>query len=155
MKRISATDRLQKYLISCVAKGLLLGGLGASSLAMAAIPAGIGSARLQANNQIDFWQKQISHDKTIEGKYRDFGQMLKDLHGLGDANMSKSQSDENYISVVVSVLESLPDQSSFRKDNCDRYENDFLNHFQPVADDDAMEPAVRPGWNLLESLCRN
>jgi hypothetical protein len=76
------------------------------------------------------------------------------INGLRDNNNAQSSQDESYMDLMTSVLESLPTQKEFKKKNCGKYEADLLNQFDPTAEEEPSEVAVKPGWNALQSLCQ-
>ncbi|MBO9666512.1 MAG: hypothetical protein J7501_06820 [Bdellovibrio sp.] len=98
--------------------------------------------------------KDILNAKSTKDKYRAMNRTLDEIKALRDNTYPQSAHDEAYMDLMVSVLESVPPQSGFKKRDCLRYENNMINEFEPLADDAPQEPAVRPGWNVLQSLCR-
>ncbi|MNL33403.1 hypothetical protein D3C87_1553140 [compost metagenome] len=56
--------------------------------------------------------------------------------------------------LVLAVLDSIPRGKGFHRGDCDKYENDLINQYEPLAEDEPEEPAVKPGWNALQAICR-
>ena len=139
---------------------LLLGFLLKIESAMAAIPkynVEIDSGRTlkeRVETRAELLKKDLALAQNDKEKFRALERTLSEIAGLRANNLFQDAKSEAYMDLMVTVLESIPDEYSFRKSDCLKYENDFLNEFEPMALDAPEEPAVQPGWAVLQSLCR-
>lgn len=112
------------------------------------------SLRQQVDTYAEMLQKEVVTAKNKKEKYRSLTKALNQIKALRENTPTQSALDESHMDLIVSSLESLPSQSKFKKKDCGKYENDFLNQYEPGADEEPQESAVRPGWQVLQSLCR-
>lgn len=139
---------------------LLLGFLLGGDPAIAAIPkynVDIDSGRSvkeRVETRAELLKKELTVSHSDKEKFRAVEKTLSEIQGLRANNLFQDARSEAYMDLMVTVLESVPDEHSFRKKDCLKYENDFLNEFEPMALDAPEEPALQPGWQALQSLCR-
>lgn len=112
------------------------------------------SLRTQVDSYAELLQKEVIKAKNPRDKFRAVNRVLGQIQALRDNGAPQGALDEAHMDLLVSVLESLPRESQFRKRDCSKYENDLLTQYEPMADESPSEPAVTPGWNVLQSLCR-
>lgn len=112
------------------------------------------NVREQVDILIRRMESDIEKAPSDRERFRVMNQTLGKIRSLRDNSVPQGARDEAHMDLMVTVLESLPKQSAFQKKNCLRYENDLINQFEPTAEDAPQEPAVVPGWRVLESLCR-
>jgi len=114
-------------------------------------PSGV---RQQANyytQELDY-NLRLSHSQNE--KFRAINRATIQLMVLKDNALTQTLEDEGYIELVIEVLDAVPRGKAFAKADCDKYENDLINEFEPYAEEAPLEPAVKPGWNALQALCR-
>ncbi|MNJ96652.1 hypothetical protein D3C87_143810 [compost metagenome] len=133
-----------------------LGIIGGSFAAQAAIPSASKDSawKYQVNVYAENLKQDLEKSKTLGEKYRSLQKTLDELTALRENNVIHDAHDNAYMDLMAAVLESLPKENSFNKKNCDRYQYNFLNEFEPTADEGPSEPAVKPGWDVLQSLCK-
>ncbi len=112
------------------------------------------SLRQQVDSYAELLQKESLKAKNRKEVYQSLNRVLGQIKSLRDNNAPQGALDESHMDLVVSVLEALPQQSKFKKQDCLKYENDLLSQFEPMAEEVPQEPAVQPGWTVLQSLCR-
>ena len=117
-------------------------------------PSGGKSLRAQVDSYVVALNKDMASRKNNHEKFKTLSRAVDEITMLRDNGMPQTAQDDAYMDLMVAVFESLPAEKDFKKLNCPRYENDMLNQFEPNADDTPTEPAVRPGWQALQSLCR-
>lgn len=98
-------------------------------------------------------QKKIAMSKNKKEKFSVLSSVLGQIQMLRENSPPQNASDEARINLMVSVLESLPRKSEFKKQDCAKYEEALINQFEPGADEEPQEPAVQPGWRVLKALC--
>lgn len=126
-----------------------------SSVLMAAIPQPKAfTVRSVVESYINGLQVEVINAKNNNERFQAVNRTLEEIRALRDTAPPQSQREEGQMNLMVSVLESLPDQDNFKKRDCPIYENDFLNQYDPLADEAPEEPAVKPGWTILQSLCK-
>lgn len=112
------------------------------------------NVREQVDTLIRRMESDVERAPSNRERFRVMNQTLVKVRALRDNSLPQGARDEAHMDLMVAVLESLPKQSAFQKKNCLRYENDLINQFEPAAEEAPQEPAVVPGWRVLESLCR-
>lgn len=112
------------------------------------------SLRQQVDSYADLLQKDVAKEKNAKKKIRATKRVLGQIKALRENSAPQGPLDEAHMDLLVSVLESLPNESQFRKKNCQKYEMEFINQYEPTAEEAPQEPAVRPGWTVLQSLCQ-
>ncbi|MGZ3771119.1 MAG: hypothetical protein ACXVCP_14200 [Bdellovibrio sp.] len=112
------------------------------------------SLRQQVDSYSELLQKEVSSAKKNKEKFKTLHRVLQEIRSLRDNNASQEALDEAHIDLLVSVLESLPEEKKFKKKDCLKYENDLISQFEPMAEEAPEEPAVKPGWTVLRSLCQ-
>lgn len=110
-------------------------------------------AKVQLHIYLDKLETELNKAKTPKEKYKALNNTLTQISALRDHSLP-SADDETYIELLVTGLESLPKEMNFKKESCQRYRAEYLNQFEPLADEAPEEPAVQPGWNVLQSICR-
>ena len=126
-----------------------------SSVLMAAIPQPKPfSVRSVVESYINGLQVDVLNAKNNTDRFQAINRTLEDIRALRDTAPPQNQREEGQMNLMVAVLESLPDQEDFKKVDCPIYQNDFINQYDPLAEDTPEEPAVKPGWTILEALCR-
>jgi len=126
-----------------------------SSVLMAAIPQPKAfTVRSVVESYINGLQVEVINAKNNTERFQAINRTLEEIRALRDTAPPQNQREEGQMNLMVSVLESLPDQEEFRKKDCPAYQNDFLNQYDPLAEEAPEEPAVKPGWTILQSLCR-
>lgn len=119
------------------------------------IPVNSGrSVRQQVDSFAELMDKEMSAAKNNKEKFRAMNRAEDQINALRDNAVTQSAQDESYMDLMVSVLDSLPEEKEFKRKDCAKYEADLLNQFDPTADDAPVEPAVKPGWLALQSLCK-
>ena len=109
--------------------------------------------KVQVNQYAAALRKNIGSTKDNHEKFMELMRTRNAINAIRENNLTQTAADEGYMDLMVAVFDSLPTESSFKKVNCLKYENDLLTQFDPVAEGDPTEPAVKPGWAFLESLC--
>lgn len=112
------------------------------------------SFRQQVDSYAEMLGKEIATAKTTKEKYRSLRLVLGRIQELRDNNTGLTAQDEAHTDLLISVLEAIPSEGKFKKKDCSSYEVDFLNQFEPAAEEGPQEPAVKAGWGLLQSLCK-
>lgn len=129
--------------------------LALSSLLIAAIPPNqVQNVRLEVERYALGLQVDVMNAKQNSERFRTLNRALDEIKMLRDNTFTATQADEGYMDLMVNALESIPPESQFKRKDCAKYENDFLNQFEPLADEAPIEPAVKPGWVVLQALCR-
>lgn len=109
--------------------------------------------REQVDSYAELLAKETKNSKSTSDKYRAINRVLHQIKTVREKNTVPNAWDEAHIDLLVSVLESLPLERKFRKKDCVKYKNDLLNQYEPLAEEAPEEPAVKPGWTVLKSLC--
>lgn len=109
--------------------------------------------RERVDSYAELLAKETQNSKTTNDKYRAINRVLREIKTVREKNLAQNAWDEAHIELLVSVLESLPLERKFRKKDCSKYKNDLLNQYEPLAEEAPEEPAVKPGWTVLKSLC--
>ena len=108
--------------------------------------------------QINFYAQELDYNLRLaqsqNEKFRAINHATVQLIVLKDNALTQTAADEGYMELMIDVLDSIPRGRDFNRENCDRYENDLLNQYEPFAEEEPQEPAVKPGWNALQALCR-
>lgn len=126
-----------------------------SSALMAAIPQSKPfTVRSAVESYVNGLQVDVINAKNNSERFQAVNRTLEDIRALRNTAPPQNQREEGQMNLMVAVLESLPDQEDFKKVDCPIYQNDFINQYDPLAEDTPEEPAVKPGWKILESLCR-
>lgn len=112
------------------------------------------SLRSQVNSYVTTLNKELAQEKNKHEKFKLLARAVDDITMLRDNSIPQSAQDDAYMDLIVAVYESIPSEKDFKKGDCRRYENDMLNQFEPNADEMPSEPAVKPGWQALQLICR-
>ncbi|KHD88439.1 MAG: hypothetical protein OM95_09210 [Bdellovibrio sp. ArHS] len=112
------------------------------------------SLRQQVDSYAELLQKEVVKAKNNQERFGSVHRVLGQIKTLRDNSAPQGALDEAHMDLMVSVLESLPQQKNFKRRDCYKYENDLVSQFEPTAEETPMEPAVQPGWNVLQSLCQ-
>ncbi|MEK2646148.1 hypothetical protein [Bdellovibrio sp. BCCA] len=112
------------------------------------------SLRQQVDSYAELLEKEVVKAKNTKEKYSAMNRVLGQIKSLRENSAPQGALDESHMDFVVSVLESLPAQGKFKKKECLKYENDLLSQYEPTAEEAPQEPAVKPAWTVLQSLCR-
>lgn len=126
-----------------------------SFLMLAAIPQPKPfTVRSVVEGYINGLQVEVMSARNNAERFQAINRTLEEIRALRDTAPPQNQREEGQMNLMVSVLESLPDQKDFDRKECPSYQNDFLNQFEPLADDIPEDPAIRPGWTILQAMCR-
>lgn len=113
------------------------------------------SVRQQVDTYAELLEKEVTKVKKVKDKYNTLVRVKNQIKSLRETSQPQGAQDEAHMDLLVSVLESLPSQKVFNKKDCEKYEAELLGQFEPVEDEDSPQnPAVRPGWSVLQSLCK-
>lgn len=112
------------------------------------------SLRQQVDSYVELLEKEINEAKSNKDRFHSLNHILQEIRSLRDNGAPQGAVDEAYMDLLVSVLESLPTEKKFKKTECSKYENDLISQFEPQAEEAPEEPAVKPGWSVLHSLCQ-
>ncbi|WP_253696312.1 hypothetical protein [Bdellovibrio bacteriovorus] len=112
------------------------------------------SLRQQVDSYAELLQKEVVKARNNKERFSSVHRVLGQIKTLRDNSAPQGALDEAHMDLMVSVLESLPQQKNFKRRDCYKYENDLVSQFEPTAEEAPIEPAVRPGWDVLQSLCR-
>ncbi|WP_413580807.1 hypothetical protein [Bdellovibrio sp. HCB288] len=128
---------------------------GAAQAATREVPVYSGrSLRAQVDTYAELLQKEMQVAKNNKERFRAIRRVTDEIKVVRENNMPQSQADEAYMDLMMAVFESVPSEKNFKKGDCSRYENDMLNQYEPTADIEPVEPAVKPAWVALTTLCR-
>ncbi|XGC79888.1 hypothetical protein ACES2L_11160 [Bdellovibrio bacteriovorus] len=111
------------------------------------------SLRQQVDSYVKLLEQEVQTAQSQSDRFKFINQVLTQIKTLRDNGAPQSALDDTHMDLVVTVLESIPKERDFKRNRCLTYENDLLNQFEPTAEDNPTEPAVKPGWNVLQSLC--
>lgn len=111
------------------------------------------SLRQQVDSYVKLLEQEVQTAQSASDRFKFINQVLTQIKSLRDNGAPQAALDDAHMDLVVTVLESLPKERDFKKNRCLTYENDLLNQFEPTAEETPQEPAVKPGWNVLQSLC--
>lgn len=112
------------------------------------------SLRQQVDSYAELLEKEVVKAKNTKEKYSAMNRVLVQIKSLRDNSAPQGAIDESHMDLMVSVLESLPQQGKFKKKECLKYENDLISQYEPTAEEAPQEPAVKPAWTVLQSLCQ-
>ncbi|AHZ85233.1 hypothetical protein AB1A81_12555 [Bdellovibrio bacteriovorus] len=112
------------------------------------------SVRQQVESYTEMLEKEVSKAKNNKERYRAMNRIVLQIRSLRDNSVPQGAQDEAHMDLLVSVLESLPAEKKFKKKDCAKYEYELINQYEPTAEESPTEPAVLPGWKVLESLCQ-
>lgn len=110
--------------------------------------------KYQANVFAENLKRDLAKSKSDGERYQSLQRTIANIRSLQENNVIHDAGDSAYMDLMVAGMEAVPKESGFSKKNCKRYEYNFLNEFEPTADDEPTEPAVKPGWDMLQALCR-
>ncbi|WP_413577863.1 hypothetical protein ACLVWU_05190 [Bdellovibrio sp. HCB290] len=129
--------------------------VGTANAAIREIPVNSGrSLRAQVDTYLELLQKELNMSKSNKDRFRAIRRVTDEIKVVRENNMPQSAQDEAYMDLLLTVFESVPSETNFKKGDCSRYENEILNQYEPTADIEPIEPAVKPAWNALTVLCR-
>ncbi|WII72302.1 hypothetical protein QJS83_00280 [Bdellovibrio sp. 22V] len=111
------------------------------------------SVRQQVDSYAELLEKEVAQSKNNRQRYTALNRVLSEIKSLRENSVPQGAKDEAHMDLLVSVLESIPQEKSFKRKDCLRYENDLINQYEPMAEEAPAEPAVKPGWTVLQSLC--
>lgn len=112
------------------------------------------TVRSVVDGYINGLQVEVLGAKNNNERFQAINRTLEEIRALRDTAPPQNQREEGQMNLMVSVLESLPEQKDFDKRECASYQNDFLNQFEPLAEEIPEDPAIRPGWTILQAMCR-
>lgn len=113
------------------------------------------SLRQQVDSYTEMLEKEVAKAKTSKEKFRSLARVLAQIRGLRENSSPQGALDETHMDLVLSALESLPRESRFKKKDCPKYESELIDQFEPATEDAPQEPAVKPSWAVLQSLCQS
>ncbi|MGZ3773184.1 MAG: hypothetical protein ACXVCY_06405 [Pseudobdellovibrionaceae bacterium] len=108
----------------------------------------------QVDTYIELLEKEVNVSKTNKERFQSLNRVIHEIKSLRDNSIPQGAWDDSHLDLLVTVLESLPSEKKFNKKDCAKYENDLLSQFEPQAEEAPEEPAVKPAWTVLQSLCR-
>ena len=114
-------------------------------------PSGV---RQQVNAYTQQLEDDLSRAQTQNDKYRALNRATYQLKILKENALTQTLEDDGYMELMIAVMDSVPRGRAFHKEDCDLYRNDLLNEFEPLAEEEPEEPAVKPGWSALQAFCR-
>lgn len=112
------------------------------------------SLRQQVDSYMEMLEKETAKLKTNKETLRSLNRIIGQIKSLRENSDPQTAVDEAYLDLMVSSLEFIPSESKFKKKDCKKYESDFIEQFEPTAEDSPEGPAVQPGWKVLRSLCQ-
>lgn len=112
------------------------------------------TVRSVVEGYINGLQVEVLGAKNNNERFQAINRTLEEIRALRDTAPPQNQREEGQMNLMVSVLESLPDQKDFDRKECASYQNDFLNQFEPLAEEIPEDPTIRPGWTILQAICR-
>lgn len=111
------------------------------------------SLRQQVDSYAELLEKEVVKGKNSKEKYRSVKRVLGQIRALRENSSPQGALDESHMDLLVSVLESIPNEGKFKKKECEKYQSDFMDQFEPTAEEEPQNPAVKPGWTVLQSMC--
>lgn len=112
------------------------------------------SLRQQVDSYAELLEKEVLKAKNTKEKYRVVKKVMSQIKMLRENSAPQGEQDESHMDLLVTTLEAIPPEKQFKKKECYKYESDFIDQFEPTADEAPEEPAVKPSWTVLKSLCR-
>lgn len=129
--------------------------VGTANAAIREIPVNSGrTLRAQVDTYAELLQKEIVMAKNNKERFRAIRRVTDEIKVVRENNMPQSAQDEAYMDLMMAVFDTVPTEKNFKKSDCSRYENEIISQFEPTADMEPMEPAVKPAWTALTVLCR-
>ncbi|WP_246845863.1 hypothetical protein [Bdellovibrio sp. ZAP7] len=129
--------------------------VGTANAAIREIPVTSGrTLRAQVDSYVELLQKEMGLAKNNKERFRAIRRVTDEIKVVRENNMPQTAADEAYMDLMLAVFDSVPTEKNFKKSDCTRYESDILNQYEPTADIEPMEPAVKPAWFALSVLCR-
>ena len=129
--------------------------VGTANAAIREIPVHSGrSIRAQIDTYTELLQKELDMAKNNKERFRAIRRVTDEIKVVRENNKPQSASDEAYMDLMLTVFESVPSEKNFKKGDCSRYEYDILSQYEPTAEMEPVEPAVKPAWGALAVLCR-
>ncbi|WP_413560487.1 hypothetical protein [Bdellovibrio sp. HCB209] len=128
---------------------------GTANAAIREVPVNSGrSLRAQVDSYAELLQKELLMAKGNKERFRAIRRVTDEIKVVRENNMPQSAQDEAYMDLMMAVFDSVPAEKNFKRSDCSRYENDILSQYEPTADMEPLEPAVKPAWSALTILCR-
>jgi hypothetical protein len=137
---------------------VLAGALFTSWMVLAAIPpqsvTEYSPARSRADQRATLLERDMLRADSNDERMQSLNRAIADLRYMNENALRETAKDQGYMSLMVAVLDSIPKNKDFKKSDCGKYESDMLNQFEPTAEEEPDDPAVRHGWYVLQALCR-
>ena len=99
-------------------------------------------------------ESTLQQSQNTNEKFRALQRSLSEIELIRDYGQPENRADKTHTDLTVAALHALPTEVAFKKDDCAKYESDFINQFDPLAEDEPQEPALQPAWDILKSLCQ-
>ena len=111
------------------------------------------SLKQQVDQELHNLQKNVKKAASLNDKLKFIDLAESKIRDLRSVSPRQRDRDELYFDIVLASLEEIPRQEYFKKDRCDIYKQSILNKYDPEADSQPKNPAVKKTVGVLESIC--
>lgn len=122
-----------------------------SSIAYAAVPPRVSPI---LEKELLGLQIRLSEATDRLEKFQEIQKTLLEIQSFQDTRTAASRGEQGRIQLLVAVLEALPKAQDFKMKDCERYRSEYLEEFEPMAEEVPQDPSVLYGWDVLTKLCR-
>lgn len=99
-------------------------------------------------------QVRLSETRDRLEKFQEIQKTLIEIQNLQETRSATSKGEQGRVQLLIAVLEALPKAQDFELKNCEKYRSEYLEEFEPMADEIPQDPSVLYGWDVLTKLCR-
>ncbi|AHI06473.1 hypothetical protein BDW_09865 [Bdellovibrio bacteriovorus W] len=122
-----------------------------SSTALGAVPPHVSPI---LEKELLSLQVKLSETSARLEKFQEIQKTLLEIQSYQEAQPAVSKAEQGRVQLLVAVLEALPKARGFNVKDCEKYRNEYLEEFEPMAEEAPEDPSVLYGWDVLEKLCR-
>lgn len=122
-----------------------------SSMAYTAVPSPVSPV---LEKKLLSLQVRLSESQNRLEKFQEVKKTLKEVQEFQENRAESTLTEAGRVQLLVAILESLPRAAKFDLKNCDKYRSEYLEEFEPMADEAPQDPSVLYGWDVLDKLCR-
>lgn len=123
----------------------------ASSIAYAAVPPRVSPV---LEKELLGLQIRLSETQSRLEKFQEIQKTLLEIQNFQETRAVASSGEQGRVQLLIAVLEALPKAQEFKLKDCEKYQSEYLEEFEPMADEVPQDPSVLYGWDVLTKLCR-
>jgi hypothetical protein len=109
--------------------------------------------RQKVESEILNLDRNLAKAKKLDEKFRLLAKSEREIRVLRKKTARQDERDEIFFDQFLAVLGEIPRSPQFKREQCGEYRTTLVAHFEPTAEGNVQNQALKYGLQVLDEIC--